>query len=323
MRRKVSDMIGRLTSEIPKKDALTKALRTPVIAGSSRRSQYKTGAKTMHTNRYGLANWDRWNGQVWDTRTLDYYQRSNFYIGSQRTTTLLRAAQDRRESRPIEISGPFWVTYYSVLDLGNRQVESFMLLVADLMFTCFLMRTAPTKLKTRYLESIRAMEVTEYDLSMTIKSLHYIKTIAVHSTTNPLYFKATVEKYRAVQAAPGISKDKLWAKQYRMQVKASGNHSRGLLRGPRKMGVQQGLEHTFMSSLDASTPRWAIESITSAMNILLIRLRFTLTRLWEMRPVSVKFQARSDGYRLYKDIEQADLVRNELHALKLELVGNR
>jgi hypothetical protein len=331
MRRKTVDAIKSITSGIPRTDAQTRPLRTPIVAVSKRQSRRKAGTKNIRTNRRGLFTWDRWNGVLWNTRTLDVYQQSEFCYTNRRTQTLLRAAHDRRATRLTQSSDDFWFTYYLAADLANRKLENLMLLLADMNVIQFLIRTAPYKLAERCMRTTRAMDLAGYALKSDARRLHNIQNTLVHVTHNPLYFKAWAHRDRVNLAATlTIHDNKLAAKQFRMRGKAlselyrySSYRDTKILH-PRARWVKptESLQDLFLSSLHPTSLRWPIESLTSSLNMTLLQVRMTLKQLDDMQPVSLRILVRSDWYRLQQNIARAFRISNELHALKIELVGD-
>jgi hypothetical protein len=330
MRRKIVDAIKCVTSGMPKKDAHSMPLRTPVVAVSKPWSINKAGTKHIRTNRRGLFTWDRWNGNLWETKTLDVYQQSEFYYMNRRTQTLLRAAQDRRASCLIRSSDDFWVTYYLAVDLANRKIESLMLLLTDMNVIQFLTRTAPYKLAKRCMETTRAMDLAVYALRIDARRLHNIQTTIVHVAHNPLYLKAWVHRDRVnLVASLTFVDDTLAAKQYRMQGKASSElyryssyrDTKILHPKTRWVKPREGLQDVFLSSLDTTSPRWPIESFTSCLNLTLLRVRMTLKAVDEMQPVSLRVLVQSDWFRLQVHLARIGRTSSELHLLKTELVG--
>ena len=250
-------------------------------------SDLKVVPERVRTNRHGLFNWDRWNGEQWHTEDLRAYKITRFYMDADRAMKQIRLLQDRKKDHLPPVVRAFWETHYRSVRLVQDGLRSLNMFMVGSSIICFLLRTAPQRIAERFVQQTQSLETINFELEGDVRDLITIRIITVHRTSNPLYFQAAIIRYQMSAASNTHRANELLAdKKFRMQIKARRGsldrvrNSRHMRRAQQKQPARVFSSVGMFEQSNESFPsRWAIEPLNFALSVLLRRLHASLREL--------------------------------------------
>jgi hypothetical protein len=232
MRRKIIQAVERVSSpfvsfkkgkqELCHQHSIDSPRQMPLGKGSEYEDLRISKPLSVSTNRRGLINWSRWDGDLWETTSLWAYHKTTLVFLAVRTRKELRLAQSRSVHRTDQSLDDFWCRYYSATYLATIGLQRLNEHIVETSAIKFLLRTAPPKIYSRLVRPAQALDIVSFELAQHFKDLLKARRIIVHREHNPMYFQMAVERFRrGAYKAQMRTSDRIDNKKYRMQIKAA------------------------------------------------------------------------------------------------------
>lgn len=150
-------------------------------------------------NSYGLVNWDRWKGQDWKVEELNIFRDIKSVRDAADAYHRYQTFRARIPQTPPLMVETFLKRHHLADYMAIERLNKFALMQANMQVIIFLLRTAPSHVGSRLMESVEKANSLLWELNDAVEVLRPLQVILAHSPHNPLLFKSGVEHFKADQ----------------------------------------------------------------------------------------------------------------------------
>jgi hypothetical protein len=283
----------------------------------------------ISTNRRGLFNWSRWNGDLWETTSLWAYHRTTLVFLAIRAHRELRLAQSRSVDRTTQIVDDFWCRYYSATYLATISLQRLNEHIVETSAISFLLRTAPSKIYNRLVRPAQSLDIVSFELAQHFKDLLKTRRVLPHREHNPMYFQMAVERFRRIASKNQMrTNDRIDNKKQRMQAKDAFGLGWARLYGNTRH-VRPALNNRILGHKDrvdlcsVYPLNWTISPLTDTIMFCLRNLEASLLQVDNFLYAKLDTLPKSSFNVVHRLLQTAFAAQRELYELRTEFTALR